>query len=55
MAVLNKIEFDDYNTEEYTRSWVTSVRESNRLLEYICNKIKHYSQNDWKNAEFKTD
>jgi GTP-binding protein EngB required for normal cell division len=51
IALQNGMEFDDYQKEEYQRSWVTSVNESTRLLQYICNNLKSYSQKDWQSIE----
>jgi ribosome biogenesis GTPase A len=51
VARLNGIEFDDYQTEEYKRSWTISVTESNRLLQYICNELQSYLQQEWQSAE----
>jgi len=51
VARLDGIEFDDYQKEEYKQSWMTSVKESNRLLEYICSELKPYPQTDWQSIE----
>jgi GTPase SAR1 family protein len=51
IAQQNGIEFDDYQKEEYQRSWVTSASESNRLFGYICGALKAYPQTEWKSIE----
>jgi GTP-binding protein EngB required for normal cell division len=51
IALLQGIKFDDYQKEEYLRSWVTSVNESNRLLDYMYDKLKPYPQNKWQSIE----
>jgi GTPase SAR1 family protein len=51
IAVHNGIEFDDYQKEEYQRSWESSVKESNRFLKYICGELESYPQNEWESIE----
>ena len=51
IARQNGIKFDDDQKEEYQRSWVTSVNESTRFLQYICNNLKAYPQKDWRSIE----
>jgi len=48
---MDGIKFDHYQTEEYERSWITSVNESHRLLDYICRELNSYPQNDWQSVE----
>jgi GTPase SAR1 family protein len=50
-ARLNGIKFDDDQKEEYKQSWITSVDESNRLLQYICTDLQAFSQKDWRSIE----
>jgi hypothetical protein len=47
----NRIKFDDYQKEEYQRSWMTSVNESTRLLQYLCTSLNPYLQKDWQSIE----
>ena len=51
VARLNGIDFDDFQKKEYKQSWITSVKESNRLFIYISNKMKPYQQKDWQAVE----
>ncbi|CAF4093642.1 unnamed protein product [Rotaria sp. Silwood2] len=51
VACNNGIKFDDYQKDEYKRSWVTSVNETNRFMEYICNELKPYLQKNWMSIE----
>ena len=51
IARMNGIAFDDYQKEEYERSWITSASESHRLLQYICSGLKSYPQKKWQSIE----
>ena len=51
VARINGIAFDDYQKEEYERSWITSASESHRLLQYICSGLKSYPQKKWQSIE----
>jgi hypothetical protein len=51
IALENGIQFDDYQKDEYTRSWTTAVNESNRLLQYICGELRPYRRKDWQSME----
>jgi hypothetical protein len=48
---MDGIKFDDYQKEEYERSWITSVNESHRLLDYICSELNFYPQKNWHSIE----
>jgi hypothetical protein len=48
---LNGIEFDDYQKEEYRKSWTNSVAESTRLIKYICGELKPYPRENWQSIE----
>ncbi|CAF3592938.1 unnamed protein product [Rotaria sp. Silwood1] len=48
IAIQNKIDFDDYQKEEYKKSWRNAVTASNRLLSYICGTLKAYPYIEWK-------
>jgi hypothetical protein len=47
----NGIKFDDYQKKEYQDSWISSVNESNRFLQYICSELKSYPQQNWRSIE----
>ncbi|CAF3577632.1 unnamed protein product [Rotaria sp. Silwood1] len=51
VACKKNIEFDDYQKEEYQHSWVTSVNETNRLMQYVCKELKPSLQKDWTSIE----
>jgi GTP-binding protein EngB required for normal cell division len=51
VALLNGIEFDDYQKEEYKQSWTNSVAESTRLIEYVCRALKPYPRENWQSIE----
>ena len=51
IACQNGINFDEHQKNEYKKSWENSVRESNRLLQYICNEMEPYSQKNWNSIE----
>ncbi|CAF1133069.1 unnamed protein product [Rotaria sordida] len=51
IARKNRIKFDDYQKDEYKRSWITSVNETNRLIQYICNELKPCLQKSWMSIE----
>jgi GTP-binding protein EngB required for normal cell division len=46
VALQNGISFNEDDKHEYEMSWLTSVRESNRLLEYISTKLNVYRMQD---------
>ncbi|CAF3955353.1 unnamed protein product [Rotaria sp. Silwood2] len=49
VALQNEIEFNDDEKHDYKESWSTSVKESNRLIDYIHeNLIAYRSNNEWK-------
>jgi hypothetical protein len=56
VALRNGIEFNQEDKQEYGTSWSTSVKESNRLIDYIRAKlIIHPMQGEWqsiKHAQF---
>ncbi|CAF3881101.1 unnamed protein product, partial [Rotaria sordida] len=39
VALKNEIQFSDLDKEEYVMSWIKSVTDSNRLIQYICEKL----------------
>ncbi|CAF4077276.1 unnamed protein product, partial [Adineta steineri] len=51
IGLKKKVKFDDYQREEYKRSWMRSVDETVRLLDYISNNLKPYTESDWQSAE----
>jgi GTP-binding protein EngB required for normal cell division len=46
VALQNSITFDDQGKNEYEMSWSTSVNESKRLYDYICNNLSACSMRD---------
>jgi hypothetical protein len=56
VALQNKISFSDEEQHDYEMSWSTSVKESNRLIDYVCTKLTLYRMQDgWqsiKHAQF---
>jgi GTP-binding protein EngB required for normal cell division len=46
VALQNLITFDDQDKTEYEMSWSTSVKESKRLYDYICNNLSACSMRD---------
>ena len=51
VARMNGIEFGENDKKEYGNSWTTSVKESSRLREYVCNKLTPYAQEKWQSIE----
>lgn len=51
IAEQHGISFDEYQQQEFKQSWIKSVPESKRMFEYICNRLKPYSQNQWKSID----
>ncbi|CAF3642275.1 unnamed protein product [Rotaria sp. Silwood1] len=51
VARKNGIKFDDYQKDEYKQSWITSVNETNRLIQYICHDLKPCFQKTWTSIE----
>ncbi len=47
----NGIKFNDQQKKEYKDSWISSVNESNRFLQYICSELKSYPQINWRSIE----
>ena len=49
VALQNSITFNDLDRSEYERSWQISVRESHRLIDYICKDLHACSiHSEWK-------
>jgi hypothetical protein len=59
VALQNRISFNEADKHEYEMSWLNSVKESNRLLEYINKKLPVYHMQDGrpsiKRAQLKID
>jgi GTPase SAR1 family protein len=51
VARLNGMNFDKYQQDEYKQSWITSVNESNRFLQYICSELKPFPQENWQSID----
>ncbi|CAF4440107.1 unnamed protein product [Rotaria sp. Silwood2] len=52
VAKRDGVEFDKYQEDEYQQSWASSVTESDRLLQYLCEAtLKPYPQNEWRSVE----
>jgi hypothetical protein len=51
IALEDGIKFDDDQKDEYKQSWISSVNESNRFLQYICSELKSYPKKNWQSIE----
>ncbi|CAF3098623.1 unnamed protein product [Rotaria socialis] len=52
VACQNRIDFEESQKQDYEESWVYSVKESMRLLTYICIDLQMNSRTEWKSIDY---